>query len=170
VSPPRHENVSFFPLYAHLRKVPVYEEFTEGAKEGFHVAIKIIPYLVAILVAIGMFRAAGGIKIITAALGPLLDRIGFPSELLPMVAMRPLSGSGTLGIFTELVNAHGPDSMIARMAASIFGSTETTFYVVTVYFGSVAIRKTRHAIAAGLTADLAGVVAAVVVCRIVFGA
>ncbi len=160
--------LSFFPFYAHLRKVPVYEEFTEGAKEGFHVAIKIIPYLVAILVGIGMFRAAGGIDMITAALGSTLDKIGFPSELLPMVAMRPLSGSGTLGIFTELVHTHGADSMISRMAASIFGSTETTFYVVTVYFGSVAIRKTRHAIAAGLIADLTGVIAAIIVCRMVF--
>jgi spore maturation protein SpmA len=160
--------LSFFPLYAHLRKVPVYEEFTEGAKEGFQVAIKIIPYLVAILVGIGMFRSAGGIDMITAKLGPFLETIGFPSDLLPMVAMRPLSGSGTMGIFAELVHTHGPDSLVARMAASIFGSTETTFYVVTVYFGAVAIRKTRHAIAAGLIADLTGVIAAVVVCRMVF--
>ena len=103
------------------------------------------------------------------ALGPTLAAIGFPSELLPMVAMRPLSGSGSMGIFTELVATHGPDSLIARTAASIFGSTETTFYVVTVYFGAVAIRKTRHAIAAGLLADLAGVIAAVVICRVMFG-
>jgi len=109
--------LSFFPLYAHLRKVPVYEEFTEGAKEGFQVAIKIIPYLVAILVGIGMFRSAGGIDMITDKLGPFLDTIGFPTDLLPMVAMRPLSGSGTLGIFTELVHTHGPDSLVARMAA-----------------------------------------------------
>ena len=161
--------LAFFPLYAHLRKVPVYEEFTEGAKEGFQVAVRIIPFLAAILIAIGMFRSAGGIDMIAIRLGPTLEAIGFPTELLPMVAMRPLSGSGTMGIFTELVNTHGPDHIISRMAATIFGSTETTFYVVTVYFGSVAIRKTRHAIAAGLLADLTGVIAAIIICRLVFG-
>jgi len=161
--------LAFFPLYAHLRKVPVYEEFTEGAKEGFQVAVRIIPFLAAILVAIGMFRSAGGIDLIARGLGPLLDAIRFPSELLPMVVMRPLSGSGTMGVFTELVSTHGPDHILSRMAATIFGSTETTFYVVTVYFGSVAIRKTRHAIAAGLLADLTGVIAAIIICRIVFG-
>ncbi len=161
--------LAFFPLYAHLRKVPVYEEFTEGAKEGFQVAVRIIPFLAAILVAVGMFRSAGGIDILTARLGPALGAIGMPAELLPMVLMRPLSGSGSMGLFTELVAAHGPDSLIARIAATVFGSTETTFYVVTVYFGAVAIRRTRHAIAAGLLADLAGVIAAVAICRIVFG-
>lgn len=161
--------LSFFPFYAHLRKVPVYEEFTEGAKEGFQVAIRIIPFLTAILVAIGMFRSAGGIDLIGQYLGPVLRLLHFPDELLPMVVMRPLSGSGTMGIFTELVNTHGPDHILSRMAATIFGSTETTFYVVTVYFGSVAIRKTRHAIAAGLTADLTGVIAAIIICRLMFG-
>lgn len=161
--------LAFFPLYAHLRKVPVYEEFTEGAKEGFQVAVRIIPFLAAILVAIGMFRSAGGIDMIAKYFGPALAWLQFPSELLPMVAMRPLSGSGTMGLFTELVSTHGPDHIISRMAATIFGSTETTFYVVTVYFGSVAIRKTRHAIAAGLLADLTGVIAAIIICRLVFG-
>jgi spore maturation protein SpmA len=161
--------LAFFPLYAHLRRVPVYEEFTEGAKEGFQVAVRIIPFLTAILVAIGMFRSAGGIDLIAGALGPVLEAIRFPDELLPLALMRPLSGSGTMGIFTELVKTHGPDSLIARTAATIFGSTETTFYVVTVYFGAVAIRRTRHAIAAGLLADLAGVIAAVIICRAVFG-
>ena len=160
--------LAFFPLYAHLRKIPVYEEFTEGAKEGFQVAVRIIPFLAAILIAIGMFRSAGGIDMISYGLGPVLAWIHFPSELLPMVIMRPLSGSGTMGIFTELVATHGPDHLISRTAATIFGSTETTFYVVTVYFGAVAIRKTRHAIAAGLLADLTGVIAAVIICRMVF--
>ena len=115
------------------------------------------------------FRSAGGIDMIATYLGPRLEALGFPSELLPMVAMRPLSGSGTMGLFTELVATHGPDHIISRMAATIFGSTETTFYVVTVYFGAVAIRKTRHAIAAGLIADLTGVIAAIIICRTVFG-
>jgi spore maturation protein SpmA len=161
--------LSFFPLYAALRRVPVYEEFVEGAKEGFQVALRIIPFLVAILVAVGMFRGAGGIDMLSRALDPVFQRIGFPTELLPLVLMRPLSGSGTTGIFAELVATHGPDSLISRMAGTIMGSSETTFYVLAVYFGSVAIRRTRHAVPAGLLADLAGVVASVIVCRIVLG-
>ncbi len=164
--------LSFFPLYAALKRIPVYEEFVEGAKEGFHVAIRIIPYLVAILVAVGMFREAGGIKMIADFLGPVLSAIGFPVELLPLVFMRPLSGGGSNGIFNELIQiggpAGGPDSLISRMAGSIMGSSETTFYVIAVYFGSVAIRRTRHAVPAGLLADLTGVVAAIVICRMVF--
>lgn len=160
--------LAFFPAYAAARGIAVYEEFTEGAKEGFQVAVRIIPYLVAILVAIGMFRSAGGIEILAGALGGVLERVGFPVDLLPMVMMRPLSGGGTMGIFTELVSTLGPDHLVSRMAATIFGSTETTFYVITVYFGSVAIRRTRHAIASGLLADLAGVIAAIAICRAVF--
>jgi spore maturation protein SpmB len=161
--------LSFFPLYAALRSVPVYEEFVEGAKEGFQVALRIIPFLVAILVAIGMFRGAGGIDMLSRALDPALKFVGFPAELLPMALMRPLSGSGSLGIFSELVATHGPDSILARMAGTIMGSTETTFYVLAVYFGSVAIRRTRHAVPAGLIADVAGIAASIIVCRIVFG-
>ncbi len=161
--------LSFFPLYAALRRVKVYEEFVEGAKEGFQVAVTIIPYLVAILVAVGMFRGAGGIDLITAALKPALDFVHFPSELVPICLMRPLSGSGTLGIFTELVKQFGPDSLIARTAGTIFGSTETTFYVIAVYFGAVNVKRTRHAVPAGLIADAVGVIASVAICRMVFG-
>jgi spore maturation protein SpmA len=160
--------LSFFPLYAALRRVPVYEEFVEGAKEGIQVALRIIPFLVAILVAIGMFRGAGGIDLLSRGLDPFFQAIGFPTELLPMAIMRPLSGSGTMGIFSELVTTHGPDSLIARMAGTIMGSTETTFYVIAVYFGSVAIRRTRHAVPAGLIADITGMAASVIVCRLVF--
>ena len=161
--------LSFFPLYAALRRVPVYEEFVEGAKEGIQVALRIIPFLVAILVAIGMFRGAGGIDLLSRGLDPIFQAIGFPTELLPMAIMRPLSGSGTMGIFSELVTTHGPDSLLARMAGTIMGSTETTFYVIAVYFGSVAIRRTRHAVPAGLIADLTGITASVIICRLVFG-
>jgi spore maturation protein SpmB len=161
--------LSVFPLYAALRHVKVYEEFVDGAKEGFDVAIRILPYLVAILVAIGMFRAAGGIKLLSDLLAPAMHAVGFPSELLPMVLMRPLSGSGTLGMFAELVKQCGPDSIISRMGGTIFGSTETTFYVLAVYFGSVSIKRTRYALLAGLVADTVGVIASVVVCRLVFG-
>ena len=123
---------TFFPLYAWLRGVKVYEEFVEGAKEGFQVAIRIIPFLVAILVAVGMFRKAGGIDLIAKVFGPVLGRIGFPVDLLPLVLVRPLSGSATTGVFTEIVKTFGPDSMNSLMAGPIFGSTETTFYVLAV--------------------------------------
>jgi spore maturation protein SpmA len=161
--------LSAFPLYAALRRVKVYEEFVDGAKEGFEVAIRIIPYLVAILVAIGMFRASGGLDLLGRALGPAMDLVHFPKDLLPLVLMRPLSGSGSLGIFAELVKQFGADSLIARTGGTIYGSTETTFYVLAVYFGSVGIKRTRHALLAGLTADLVGVVVSVVVCKLVFG-
>ena len=160
--------LTMFPLYAAAKRVPVYEEFVEGAKEGFQVAIRIIPFLVAILVAVGMFRAAGGIDLLARLLSPIFEPLRFPPELLPLVLMRPLSGSGSNGIFAELVKAHGPDSLIAKMGATVMGSTETTFYVIAVYFGSVAIRRTRHAVPAGLIADLAGVIASVIICNLVF--
>jgi spore maturation protein SpmA len=160
---------SAFPLYAVLRGVKIYEEFVDGAKEGFEVAIRIIPYLVAILVAVGMFRAAGGIELLSRALDPVMRAIRFPSELLPMVLMRPLSGSGTLGMFTELVKQHGPDALVSRMGGTIYGSTETTFYVLAVYFGAVGIKRTRYALLAGLTADFVAVVASVIICRQMFG-
>lgn len=157
-----------FPAYAALRGVKVYEEFVEGAKEGFSVAMRIVPFLVAILVAIGMFRGAGGIEALKSALAPVLTPLGFPPDLLPLTLVRPLSGSATTALFTEIVQRLGPDSLVARMAGTIFGSTETTFYVIAVYFGSVAVRRTRHAVAAGLLADLAGVIASVIICRLMF--
>jgi spore maturation protein SpmA len=161
--------LSVFPLYAALRHVKVYEEFVDGAKEGFDVAIRIIPYLVAILVAMGMFRAAGGIDMVSRALAPAMQAVGFPPPLLPMVLMRPLSGSGTLGLFAELVKQYGPDNILSRMGGTIFGSTETTFYVLAVYFGSVGVKGTRYALPAGLVADTVGVIASVIFCRLVFG-
>ncbi|MFM8360091.1 MAG: nucleoside recognition domain-containing protein, partial [Verrucomicrobiota bacterium] len=143
----------FFPLYAALARLPVYEEFIEGAREGFQTAVRIIPYLVAMLVAIGLFRGAGGIEALTRILGPALARIRFPPELLPMALLRPLTGSGTLAALGDLVKTHGPDSLLARAGATLFGSTETTFYVLAVYFGAVGIRRTRHAVWCGLAAD-----------------
>ncbi|NWG14174.1 MAG: spore maturation protein [Acidobacteria bacterium] len=157
------------PLYGLLRGVKVYECFVEGAKEGFQVGIRIIPYLVAILVAVGMLRGAGAIDLLARWLDPALRVLGMPAELLPLALMRPLSGSGSLGIVTELIKTHGPDSFIARLAATAYGSTETTFYVLAVYFGSVGVRKTRHAVVAGLSADVASLAASIVVCRLVFG-
>jgi spore maturation protein SpmA len=161
--------LSAIPLVAVLRGVKVYEEFVEGAKEGFKTAVRIMPYLVAILVAIGMFRAAGGIEMLSRLLAPVLGFIGFPTELVPMAFMRPLSGSGSLGVLTDIAKTHGADSLLARTAATIFGSTETTFYVLAVYFGSVGVKRTRHAVAAGLVADVVGITMAVIVCRMMFG-
>lgn len=161
--------LSFFPLYAALRRVKVYEEFIEGAKEGFQVAIRIIPFLVGILVAVGMFRGAGGIELLSRLLEKPLNLLGFPVQLLPLVLMRPLSGSGSIALVSDLVKTHGPDHIFSLMGATILGSTETTFYVIAVYFGSVGIRRTRYAVTAGLLADLAGVIASIVICRLMFG-
>lgn len=160
--------LGFFPLYAALRGISVYEEFIEGAKEGIQVALRIFPYLVAILVAVGIFRAAGGIDILSRLMAPLLDLIGLPTQVLPLVLVRPLSGSAATGLFAEIVKACGPDSYTAQLAGTILGGTETTLYVLAVYFGSVAIRRGRHALAAGLLADAAGVAASLVICRLVF--
>ena len=160
--------LGFFPLYAALKGVAVYEEFIEGAKEGIQVALRIFPYLVAILVAVGIFRAAGGIDILSRLLSPLLDLIGLPTQVLPLVLVRPLSGSAATGLFAEIVKACGPDSYPAQLAGTILGGTETTLYVLAVYFGSVAIRRGRHALAAGLLADAAGVAASLLICRLVF--
>jgi spore maturation protein B len=153
------------PLYAlAVKKVKVYEVFVVGAKDGFTIAVRIIPYLVAILVAVGMFRASGSLDLLLRALTPFLNLIGFPPENLPLALMRPLSGSGSLGLLTDLVNEHGADSMPAKIGATMFGSSETTFYVIAVYFGSVGIMRSRHAIPAGLIADAVGALAAVYFC------
>jgi spore maturation protein B len=157
-----------FVLMGELKKVKVYECFVEGAKEGFNVGVKIIPYLVAMLVAIAMFRASGALDILTGILKPVTQLIGMPSEVLPMALMRPLSGSGSIGVMTELMKTHGADSLIGFMSSTMFGSTETTFYVVAVYFGAVNIQKTRYALPAGLMADAAGLIAATLICRAIF--
>ena len=151
-----------------IKKVKVYESFVDGAKEGFEISLKIIPYLIAILVAIGMFRASGAMEQLIYFLTPILNIIGFPPENLPLAIMRPLSGSGSLGLFTDLVNQYGIDSIYTKIGATMFGSTETTFYVLAVYFGSVGIRKSRYALAAGLIADIVGILSAVYICKILF--
>jgi spore maturation protein B len=153
------------PLYAlAVKKVKVYEVFVEGAKDGFTIAVRIIPYLVAILVAVGMFRASGALDLLLGLLAPVLNLMGFPPENLPLALMRPLSGSGSLGLLTDLVNEHGADSMPAKIGATMFGSSETTFYVLAVYFGSVGVTRSRHALVAGLTADAVGALSAVYIC------
>ena len=158
-----------FPLYGLIKKVPVYEVFVEGAKEGFEIAVLIIPYVVAILFAIGMFRESGAMAFFIDLLDPVLALIGFPSEVLPMAIIRPLTGSGSVGVLVEMINQYGEDSLFVKMAATMFGSTETTFYVIAVYFGAVNIKNTRHAVPAGLTADIVASIAAVYVVRLLFG-
>jgi spore maturation protein B len=159
--------LSFFPVYAAARGIKVYDEFVEGAKEAFNVILRIIPFLVTMLVAIGMFKGAGGIDLLTKLLSPILTPLHFPTDLVPLALMRPLSGSATLALLTDVVHRLGPDNIISLRAATIYGSTATTFYVAAVYFGSVGIKQTRHAIPAGLLADLTGVIASVVICRAV---
>ncbi len=151
-----------------VKKVKEYESFVDGAKDGFTIAVRIIPYLVAILVAIGMFRASGALDMLLTLLSPMLNAIGFPPENLPLALMRPLSGSGSLGLLTDMINEHGAESLIAKIGATMFGSTETTFYVLAVYFGSVGIKRSRHALAAGLIADAVGILSAVYLCRLLF--
>jgi spore maturation protein B len=151
-----------------VKKVKVYEVFVDGAKEGFQVAIRIIPYLVAMLAAIGIFRASGALEVLITVLSPITSIIGMPPETLPMALMRPLSGSGSLGIMTELMKVHGPDSLIGIMASTMYGSSETTFYVLAVYFGTVSIKNTRHAVPTGIIADLAGMLAAVWIVNLLF--
>jgi spore maturation protein SpmA len=155
--------------YGAIKKVKVYETFVEGAKEGFNVAIRIIPYLVAMLMAIGIFRAGGAMDWLVYILRPFTDLIGMPAEALPMALMRPLSGSGSLGIMSEIISVHGPDSFLGIMVSTFYGSTETTFYVLAVYFGAVNIKNTRHALPAGLLADVAGILGAVFIVRLLFG-
>ena len=158
-----------FPLYGLYKRVPVYESFVEGAKEGFQVAVRIIPYLVAILFAIAMFRASGAMEALTRLLGPALGLIGFPAELLPMAIIRSLSGSGSAALVVDMIKQYGEDSIFVKMAAVMFGSTETTFYVIAVYFGAINIRRTRHAVPAGLISDVAAMVIAVWTVRLLFG-
>ncbi|WP_069790135.1 spore maturation protein [Cyanobacterium sp. IPPAS B-1200] len=157
------------PFYALVfKKVKVYEVFTEGAKDGFTIAIQIIPYLVAILVAIGMFRASGALDIMLNILSPVLSMLGFPPENLLLAIMRPLSGGGSFGLLSDLVETYGPESLISKIAATMYGSTETTFYILAVYFGSVGIKRVRHALFAGLIADVVGIFSAVYICRLFF--
>jgi spore maturation protein SpmA len=154
-------------LFGYLRGVKVYEALTDGAKEGFQVAVRIIPFMVAIFVAIGMFRASGALDIFTRIINPLTSVIGLPAEALPMALLRPLSGSGAYGVMSEIVTRE-PNSFLAYLVSVIQGSTETTFYVLAVYFGAAGIRKTRHALPAALMADAAGVLGAVMICRVMF--
>jgi len=157
--------------YGFARRVPVYECFVEGAKDGFTIAVRIIPYLVAVLVAVGMFRDSGAMDILIAPLGALTAHIGIPTEGLVMTLLRSLSGSGSYAYLAAVINdpAVGPDSYAGYLVSTIMGSTETTFYVLVVYCGAVGVKRMRHALAAGITADIAGLVGAVIACAYLYG-
>lgn len=160
--------IVFIPLFAYFRKVPVYESFVDGAKDGFDTVIRIIPSLVGMMVAISVFRASGAMDFMVGWFKPFLDAIGVPGEVLPLGILRPLTGAGSLAFATDLIKQFGPDSMIGRMASTIQGSTDTTIYVLTVYFGAIGIRKGRYALKVGLISDLIGFAAAIFVCYLVF--
>lgn len=155
--------------YGVIKKVPIYEEFVNGAKDGFDVAVKIIPYLVAIIVGISMFRASGAIEIIANWTAPILLKFNVPADTIPLMIVRSLSGSGALGVFSDIANNLGPDSYATKLAAIMVGSSETTFYVLAVYFGSVKITKLRYAVIIGLLADFIGIISAIWVTNLMFG-
>jgi spore maturation protein B len=161
--------VAGVPLYALLRRVNVYAAFVEGAKEGFQVAVRVIPPLVAIVVALGMLRASGTMAGIASTLEPLTARLGIPASVLPLVLVRPLSGGAALGVVADVLRTDGPDGYAGRLASVMSGSTETTFYVLAVYFGAAGVSRYRQALPAALVADLAGFAASVVVVRFLFG-
>ncbi len=156
-------------FYANIKGVKVFDVFVDGAKEGFDTAIKLIPFLVAMLVGISLFRRSGAMDIFINILAPVFDYFGVPTDILPIAIMRPISGSSVLAITAEILNNNGPDSLMGRIASTMIGSTETTFYVLTLYFGSVGINKIRHALTVGLLADLAGIITAIYVCMKIFG-
>lgn len=154
------------PLYATMRRVKTYEVFVEGAKEGFEVVVRIIPYLVGMLVAIGMLRASGAFDALDDYIGPFLESIGVPSQIAPLALMRPFSGGASNALLADIIQKNGGDAFVSHLASTMMGSTETTFYVIAVYFGAASIRRTRHAVAAGLIADAVGIVASIIVCNL----
>lgn len=157
------------PLVAYFRGVKVYETFVTGAEEGFRTAVRIIPFLVGMLVAIGVFRASGAMDLLVNAIRPVTSFLRTPPEILPLAIMRPLSGGGALAVAAELITIHGADSFIGRLASTMQGSTDTTFYVLTVYFGSIGISKYRYALHLGLIADISSLIAAVFITHLIFG-
>lgn len=161
-----------FIIAGFIRKINVYDAFIDGAKEGFTTAVRIIPYLVAILVAVGVFRASGAMDMLINGIKWVVEQCGLNTDFvgaLPTAFMKPLSGSGARGLMLEAMKNYGPDSFVGRLSCIFQGSTDTTFYILAVYFGSVSIKYTRHAVACGLLADLAGVIAAIVIAYVFFG-
>ena len=161
--------IGFILVYATLKKIPTYETFVEGGKEGIKMAVSIIPFLVGMMVAISVFRASGALDFLMELIRPAIEMAGIPPEVIPLAIIRPISGNAALGMTSDLIAEHGPDSFIGMLASTIQGSTDTTFYVLTVYFGAVGIKKMGDALKVGLLADLAGFAAAIVVVTMIFG-
>lgn len=161
--------ISLILIYAVWKRVPVFETFVDGAKDGFHTAIKILPHLVGMMVAITIFRDSGALSILTNILSPIFDLLHFPEEVFPLAMLRPITGTGALAIMTDLIAEHGPDSFIGRLASTMQGSTDTTLYVFTVYFGAVGIKKAGYALKVGLLADLIAIIASVIIVSVYFG-
>lgn len=155
-------------IHGMIKKIDIYELFVEGAAEGFKTAVKIMPYLIAIFLAIGIFKDSGALDLFTKILSPMTNALGIPKEVLPLAIMRPVSGSGALGIVKDLVHTYGPDSFIGRVSSTMMGSAETIFYTMAVYFGAVSIKNGRHTLLAALISHLAAVMASVMICKIYF--
>ena len=156
-------------IYGLVKGVDIFDTFLDGAKEGFRTSVKILPTLVALMTCVGMFKASGALDILTYALSPVASLLGLPEECIPLAVLRPISGSGAMVLFNDLLASYGPDSLIGRVASVMEGSSETTFYTIAVYFGAIKITKTRHALPSALTADVVGVVMSAVMVSVVFG-
>jgi len=156
-------------VYAFLNGADVFSEFIEGAKEGLHTSINILPALIALITAVGIFKASGALDLITHFISPLTEKLGMPAEVVPLALLRPISGSGAMVIFNDILETHGPDSLPGRIASVMQGSTETTFYTIAVYYGATRIKNTRHTVPSSVTADIVGFVMSALIVRIFFG-
>jgi len=161
--------IGFILIYGTIKRIPTYETFVEGGKEGIQIAFSIIPYLVGMLVAITVFRESGALEYFMNLIKPYLMSIGIPAEIVPLAIIRPISGNAALGITSDLIATHGPDSFIGRLASTMQGSTDTTLYILTVYFGAVGIKKMGDALKVGLLADLVAIISSIIVVTILFG-
>ena len=157
-------------LYAFLQGTDVFSEFISGAKEGLATSVNILPALVALITAVGIFKASGALDLITHFISPLTEKAGIPGEVVPLALLRPISGSGAMVIFTDLLETYGPDSLVGRIASVMQGSTETTFYTIAVYYGATKIKNTRHTVPSSVTADLVGFLMSALTVRLIFGA
>jgi spore maturation protein B len=162
--------IGFILIYGTYKQIPTYESFVEGGKEGIKIAVSIIPFLVGMLVAISVFRASGALDVLLKWIRPAMVYLGVPPEIIPLAIIRPISGTAALGMTSDLIAVHGPDSFVGRLASVLQGSTDTTFYVLTVYFGAVGVKKMGDALKVGLLADLVGIVVSIVVVTFIFGA
>lgn len=161
--------MSIILLHGYIKGVSLYDTFVEGAKEGFQAALRIMPYLIAIFIAIGIFKRSGAMNILVNIISPITNLVGVPKEVIPLALMRPISGSGSLAVVKEIITEYGPDSFIGRVASTMMGSAETIFYTMAVYFGIVGIKNSRHTLPAALISHIASVIASVFICNIVFG-